>query len=115
MDFQFNSNHNEVIRLDDYDYASNILITDEELDRQLEEVDKAYRIFEENEITTLRNRHKNLKYSNIKNTGDIVKINRNTKTIYLTRFAFISLLLTVNMFAYYFTLNQHKFIKLIKN
>ena len=91
--------------------------TDEELDRELEEVDKVYKIFEENESVsaTLRNRHKNLKNINIKNTGDIVKIHRNTKTIYLTRFAFISLLLAANMFAYYFSINQHKFIKLIKN
>ena len=117
MDYQLNSNYHEVTRLDDYDYTSNILITDEELDRELEEVDKVYRIFEENESvsTTLRNRHKNLKNINIKNTGDIVKIHRNTKTIYLTRFAFISLLLAANMFAYYFSINQHKFIKLIKN
>ena len=113
MDYQINSNHNEVTRIDDYDYTSNILITDEELDRELDEVDKAYRIFEDNERTTLRNRLKNLKYSNLKNTGDIIKINRNTKTIYLTRFACISLLLAANMFAYYFTINQHKFIKLI--
>ena len=126
MEFQLNSNYHEVTRLDDYDYTSNILITDEELDRELEEVDKAYRVFEENEetrvfeenesvSTTLRNRHKNLKNINIKNTSDIVKIHRNTKTIYLTRFAFISLLLAANMFAYYFSINQHKFIKLIKN
>ena len=126
MDYQLNSNYDEVTRLDDYDYTSNILITDEELDRELEEVNKAYRVFEENEETrvfeenesvsaTLRNRHKNLKNINIKNTGDIVKIHRNTKTIYLTRFAFISLLLAANMFAYYFSINQHKFIKLIKN
>lgn len=116
MDYQLNSNHNEVTRLDDYDYTSNIQITEEELDRELEEVDKAYRIFEENENenknNTLRNRHKNLKYNN---TSDIVKIHRNTKTVYLTRFAFISLLLAANMFAYYFSINQYKFIKLIKN
>ena len=126
MEFQLNSNYHEVTRLDDYDYTSNILITDEELDRELEEVDKAYRVFEENEetrvfeeneskSTTLRNRNKNLKNINIKNTGDIIKIHRNTKTIYLTRFAFISLFLAANMFAYYFSINQHKFIKLIKN
>ena len=115
MDYQLNSNHNEVIRLDDYDCTSSVLITDEELDRHLEEMDEAYRVFEENENNILRNSHNNLKYSNFKNTDDIVKIHKNTKNIYLTRFAFISLLLTANMFAYYFTLNQHKFIKLIKN
>ena len=37
MEFQLNSNYHEVTRLDDYDYTSNILITDEELDRELEE------------------------------------------------------------------------------
>ena len=145
MEFQLNSNYHEVTRLDDYDYTSNILITDEELDRELEAVNEAYRVFEENEenrvfeeneenrvfeeneetrvfeeneetkISTLRQRNKYLKNSNVKNTGDIIKIHRNTKTIYLTRFAFISLLLAANMFAYYFSINQHKFIKLIKN
>ena len=130
MEFQLNSNNHEVTRLDDYDYTSNILITDEELDRELEAVNKAYRVFEENEenrvfeeneeneekeSSTLRNRFNNLKNSNVKNTGDIIKIHRNTKTIYLTRFAFLSLLLAANMFAYYFSINQHKFIKLIKN
>ena len=142
MEFQLNSNYHEVTRLDDYDYTSNILITDEELDRELEAVNEAYRVFEENEEnrvfeeneenrvfeeneenrvfeenegSTLRNRFNNLKNSNVKNTGDIIKIHRNTKTIYLTRFAFLSLLLAANMFAYYFSINQHKFIKLIKN
>ena len=133
MEFQLNSNYHEVTRLDDYDYTSNILITDEELDRELEAVNKAYRVFEENEEnrvfeeneenrvfeenegSTLRNRFNNLKNSNVKNTGDIIKIHRNTKTVYLTKFAFLSLLLAANMFAYYFSINQHKFIKLIKN
>ena len=113
MDYQLNSIHNEVQRLDDYDCTSSVLITDEELDRHLEEMDEAYRVFEENENNILRNRHKNL--NNVINDSDIIKIHINTKTIYLTRFAFISLILAVNYFAYYFTLNQHKFIKLIKN
>ena len=102
MDIQSNSNSNyQITRLDDYDYNSEILITDEELDRELESVNEAYRVFEENEENenVLRNRHKNLKYTskNEINTSNIIKIHKKTKTIYLTRFAFISLLLAVNM------------------
>ena len=138
MDIQSNSNSNyQITRLDDYDYNSEILITDEELDRELESVNEAYRVFEENEENrvfeeneenrvfeeneenknVLRNRHKNLKdiSRNETNTSNIIKIHKKTKTIYLTRFAFISLLLAVNMFAYYFSINQYKIIKLIKN